>query len=69
MISTTDVPDSGLDVPALFLEVTGPTFARHLEESLPALIRITSTSMDDDTLGLYRAIIDLKKMHDAFNPE
>jgi hypothetical protein len=56
-------------VPALFLEVTGPTFVQHLEDSVPALIRITSSSMDDDILGLYQAITSLKKMHDAFIPE
>ncbi|KAK4048423.1 hypothetical protein OIV83_004769 [Microbotryomycetes sp. JL201] len=62
-----------IDPPAIFLGIAGPWFVQHLDASRDALLAAASGSdgaaSDDDLLELYRGVINLQKMHDAFRPE
>lgn len=64
---------SAIDVPALFLEIAAPEFIQHLDRSRSILHAAASSAeeasrTDADLLELYRGVIDLQKMHNAFNP-
>ncbi|KAM0786123.1 hypothetical protein ACM66B_006933 [Microbotryomycetes sp. NB124-2] len=62
-----------IDPPAIFLGIAGPWFVQHLDASRDALLAAASGSdgaaSDDDLLELYRGVINLQKMHNAFRPE
>lgn len=65
--------DRAIDVPAIFISVAAPEFVRHLDASRTALLAAASqaegAATDADLLDLYRGIIELQKMHNAFCPE
>ena len=62
-----------IDVPAIFIGVAAPEFVRHLDASRTALLAAASQTAnaanDADLLDLYRGVIELQKMHNAFCPE
>nr|CRX79212.1 hypothetical protein ls5931a1_00048 [Leucosporidium scottii] len=62
-----------IDVPAIFISIAGPWFVQHLDASRGALLSAASqaegAANDADLLELYRGVIELQKMHNAFCPE
>lgn len=60
-------------MPAIFIGVTAPEFVKHLAASQMALLAAAAqaegAASDADLLDLYRGVIELQKMHDAFCPE
>lgn len=65
--------DSAIDMPALFLAAAASNFVHHLDALHQALLAVTmrpsSPAGEPDVLELYRAITELRKMHNAFIPE
>lgn len=60
-------------MPAIFLSIAGPWFVQHLDASRAALLDAASqaegAANDADLLELYRGVIELQRMHNAFCPE
>lgn len=66
-------PARNIDVPAIFISIAGSWFVQHLDASRGALLAAASqaegAANDADLLELYRGVIELQKMHNAFCPE
>ncbi|KAM0747772.1 hypothetical protein T439DRAFT_304877 [Meredithblackwellia eburnea MCA 4105] len=62
-----------IDPPALFIGIAAPEFVHHLSASQQALVAAANqkegAAGDDDLLALYRGVVQLEEMHDAFVPE
>lgn len=60
-------------MPRIFISVAAVEFVEHLDASREALLAAASqapgAATDDDLLGLYRGVIQLEQMHNAFCPE
>lgn len=61
---------SAIDVPAIFIGVAAPEFVKHLAASQSALLAAAAqaegAANDADLLDLYRGVIELQNMHNAY---